>query len=175
MSLYSPSFFTLPISPVSRLSFHDRRVEKSPRFNATFIIIIHLTSRIISENSFPPTNDLYQVRFRIIYFPHPLEFRNDRNELYTFCSPPLRISFYLFFFFFSPFSVSLSIARSSLSAIARHRPTDRRADPDLSETLRTGPYPPPPRYPQEDFATSSNPHRSGVREIQSVSIFFNNQ
>lgn len=146
-------FLSLHYRCLVRLSFHDRCVEISP------ICDVYLTSRVslqkIRCHETRRINPSAQDHELLYYFPFA-SIVSRRSKLYI--SSP---SNFLLFLFLFPFSLS----RSSLSPIARRRPTIGVPMPTLSETLRTGPYPPPPRYPREVLQPLPQ-HRSGIqREI----------
>lgn len=159
LSLFSkhsnaPTRFFLYVFDISYdVSFHDR-LKKNLRF-ATFIIYLFnftTQSRNFHFRKFVTTKRI--ILTRIISFA--------LIEMYVSILP---FEFPLTFLFLFPFPLSFDSTRSSLSPIARLRPTIGVPMPTLSETLRTGPYPPPPRYPRQVLQRPPQ-HRSGMREIE---------
>lgn len=127
------------------LSFHDRCVQiSSPR-----LLSIYSTSRSQSR----------KIRYERIILPQ----KDELLSFSLFFDPPLRISSY---FPFPSLSLSLSLEIEFIAEIARLRPTIGVPMPTLSETLRTGPYPPPPQDKFCNVLPNTDPEY-----VERVSIF----
>lgn len=125
------------------LSFHDRCVQIS-------------SPRLLSIYS---TSQSRKIRYERIILPQKNEllYRSPFSSILPFEFP---------FIFLSPPFLSLSLEIEFIAEIARLRPTIGVPMPTLSETLRTGPYPPPPQDKFCNVLPNTDPEY-----VERVSIF----
>lgn len=160
LSLFSkhsnaPTRFFLYVFDISKRCFVSRSIEKKPPIRDVYYLFIQFHDPV-TEFSFQ------KIRYHETNHSNANYLCFALIEMYVSILP---FEFPLTFLFLFPFPLSFDSTRSSLSPIARRRPTIGVPMPTLSETLRTGPYPPPPRYPRQVLQRPPQ-HRSGMREIE---------